>query len=129
MEVTLETLGDALMKIVADKVKFTSNNAVKIGDRIGADLSANIVAGQALPELMESTIKSKKAKGYSQPETPLYATGDYAANFKGEFVADDEMWIVNKSRVSPQWQRIKERSLSVINQDNVKTILQEELIK
>lgn len=115
--------------MVAGKIKFTPENAVKIGERVGIELSANIISGQATPELMESTVKAKTAKGYSQPETPLYATGDYAANFKGEFVADDEMWIVNVSHVSPQWKNIKERSLSVVKEDSVKTILQEELVK
>lgn len=125
MEVTLGNFSEAIMSKVKDRIKFTPSNAEAIGSRIGIDISSRIVAGEAAPP----SKKTFDRNGRRSPNPTLWETGEYASDFKGEFVSDSEMWIVNTSHVSPQWPRIKERSLSVVNTETAKTIIQEELLK
>lgn len=127
MEITADNFSDVLMAKIKERVAFNAQNCDKIGQRIGADISGRIISGEAQPALAASTVKAKKARGYSQPETPLYAKGDYAARFAVEFVSEDEAWIVNKSGLSPQWHNLRERSQSVVDKNTLKTVLQEEL--
>jgi hypothetical protein len=123
MEITLDKLSDGIMSIVRERVKFTPENSQEIGRRIGIDISSRIVSGEAQPP----SKKTFDRHGRRSNNPTLWETGEYASNFTGEFVKDDEMWIVNRSHVSPRWKVILERTLSVFNIDTLKTILKEGL--
>lgn len=128
MEITADNFQNIITAAIKQRVAFNAQNCDKIGQRIGADISGRIISGEAQPALVAKTVKAKTAKGYSQPDTPLYASGDYAAQFTVEYVSEDEAWLVNKSGKSPQWRNLRERSQSVVNKETLKTILQEELL-
>jgi len=128
VDVTLENLQETIKAKALERVKLTVDKAEEIGNRIGVDMQSKIIAGEATPILSRTTIQQKKRRGYSQPETPLFATGDYAARFSGEFVSDSEMWLVNKSHVSPQWSRIIERTKSVLDISKLIQIVKEVLL-
>lgn len=123
MEITLDKLSDAIMAKVRERVSFTPENSQEIGRRMGIDMAARIVSGEAQPP----SRKTFDRHGRRSTNPTLYETGEYSSNFTGEFVSGDEMLIVNRSHVSPRWKVIFERTLSVCNIETLKTILQEVL--
>ena len=126
--ITLEQLPDVIKAKLDTLIVLTPEKASQIGMEMSQDMRDRIHAGEATPALKETTVKAKQRLGYSQPETPLLATGDYAESFTGEFVDTGEMRLVNDSHVKPQWSRIKERTLSVINMEKLMSAIKKVLL-
>ncbi len=124
-EVTLENLEETINIIVNDKVKFTKETSTQIGEKIATMFADAIQSGQAQPALMETTIKAKRAKGYESPESPLFATGAYSQSLEDRLIDDTEIDIVTVSELSPSWHALRERTLSVLNKDEITSICQE----
>jgi hypothetical protein len=123
----IASLAGDILKDYQTSVAFNLDNVSKIGQRIGLYMAGRITGGEATPILAKSTIMQKRRKGYTQPETPLYAKGDYASKFEGLYISPEEMQIVNTDYKSPQWKALKQRTLSIINADTVNAILEEEV--
>jgi len=126
---TLPELIVQLESHVMDKIKITDQDADVIGKKIGEMMYEKINSGEATPELMETTIKAKRSRGYSQPETPLLAEGKYAAQFLGRKVAPDTIEVYNTSGKNPKWPALYDRSMSVLDESRVHDIVQEVLNK
>lgn len=124
---TLPELIVQLESHVMDKIKITDQDADVIGQKIGEMMHEKINSGEAQPVLSKTTIAQKNRRGYSQPETPLLATGEYAAQFLGRKVAPDTIEVYNTSGKNPRWPSLFKRSMSVLNIARVVDICREVL--
>jgi len=113
---------------VTEKITLTDADAELIGQKVGEMMHEKINAGEATPELSTKTIAYKGYKGYSNPETPLLATGEYAAQFLGRKVSPDTIEIYNTSGKNPRWPSLRERSMSVLDETRVTEIVKEVIL-
>jgi len=92
--------------------KYLMKRLAKINESFLSAWSNAIKSGKVSPPLKASTIRAKQRKGYSSPEAPLFATGQFADGVE-TVVEGLHVKFYGTSAVSPWWhlrgQRLPQR--------------------
>src|SRR5574343_734786 len=93
-------LSDNLKTHLGEVLKKAS---VPIYTRLKELWSNRIKNGELTPQLALATLKAKTLKGYASPESPLFASGEFADNFGLGEITNDSIEMIVDANVLPSW--------------------------